>query len=67
MSLQAVDNVGSSLEPGDLCTLRCRIVNDAGGIGIVKVQLLLPGDSVRLGGDQTDILTSLDATLLLKD
>lgn len=66
-TLESVEANGNGMEPGDLGTLRCRVIDDAGGVGMIKVQLLNPlTDAVRSGAEPSDVLV-LDAMLFDKD
>jgi len=68
-SVTAVDGNGDPLEVGDLATVRVKVLGDGGGVGQIRVQILMAdgSDVVRTGGEQTDLITNLDATLIDKD
>ena len=68
MSIDAVDANGSSLAVGDIVAIRAKVMGDAGGVGIIYLQILEPGgDTVRTGAEQTDTLPVFDSSLCTKE
>lgn len=63
----ASDVAGAGLVSGDLVTLRGRVVDSAGGIGVVVVQLLNPSDDTVVTGSMGLDRMTFRGDQLLKD
>lgn len=64
--ITALDVAGNALATGDLVTIRARIVDNAGGVGMVVIQLLDNTDAARSGAVGLDRIT-ISADYLERD